>query len=200
MKKRILSILTITLYGCASLPSGTSNLALSNKQHNNKQTQTTAAENQCIGTVKLADDLANKFEPITDAALLNKALGSPDKGKLCQGQVYQSQSGVPITIYRAWNSTNPNSKLGAWWAFQIPAGEVSQYRSDYEICYQWSPIDKLVSCTLKPGTKVVVGNGQSAVCSDYLNYPVSAKQQIYIDDASLSVSNCATFNGEFSWK
>ncbi len=49
-------------------------------------------------------------------------------------------------------------------------------------------------------TKVVVGTGQSAECSDYLTYPVSDKQQIYIDDAANSLADCATFTGEFNWQ
>ena len=187
MKNILVSILVITLYGCASYPV-------------EKESQITGAYQLCLGSSNLPENFANKFESIEDAQLLNEALGSPDKGKLCQGQVYKSKKDAQINIYRAWNSTNPNSKFGKWWAFQEPSGEIAKYRSDYEICYQWSPLDKLVSCTLKPGTKVVVGTGQSAECSAYLTYPVSVKQQIYIDEASISLSNCTTFNGEFSWK
>jgi hypothetical protein len=33
-----------------------------------------------------------------------------------------------------------------------------------------------------------------------LTYPVSDRQQIYIDEASKAVSDCVTYNGEFSWK
>ncbi|WP_028864042.1 hypothetical protein [Psychromonas aquimarina] len=187
MKNILVSLLVITVYGCASHPL-------------EKEQQSTGAEQLCSGSSNLPESFADKFESIEDAQLLSEALGRPDKGKLCQGQVYASKKGIQITIYRAWNSTNPNSKFGKWWAFQKPSGEIAEYRADYEICYQWSPLDKLVNCTLKPGTKVVVGTGQSAECSAYLTYPVSAKQQIYIDDASISVSNCTTYNGEFSWK
>ncbi|OUS11381.1 hypothetical protein A9Q89_09050 [Gammaproteobacteria bacterium 53_120_T64] len=187
MKNILVSILAITLYGCASDPIG-------------KEPQITDTGQLCLGSSNLPGNLVNKFEFIEDAHLLNQALGSPNKGKLCQGQVYKSKEDTQIIIYRAWNSTNPNSKFGAWWAFQEPSGDIAKYRSDYEICYQWSPLDTLVSCTLKPGTKVVVGTGQSAECSAYLTYPASIKQQIYIDEASVSLSNCTTFNGEFSWQ
>ena len=154
----------------------------------------------CLGTTELPADLKDKFEPVTDEPLLNMALGSPTEGRLCKGQVYQSKKNSRMTIYRAWNSTNPNSKMGNWWAFQKPGGKVSLYRSEYEICYQWSPLDMLVSCTLKPGVKIVIGTGQSAKCSAYLTYPVSDRQQIYLDDASISVSTCTIYDGEFSWK
>ncbi len=177
----------LTFYGCASYQ-------IESEIHNSE------AEQICIGSTKLPDDIASNFEPIDDTPLLKEALGDPKKGKLCQGQAYISKKSSNIIIFRAWNSTNPNSKLGKWWAFTKPTGKISTYRSEYEICYQWSPLDKLVSCTLIPNTKVIVGNGQSTQCSEYLEYPVSEKLQIYINNASLSLTNCTVFDGEFSWK
>ena len=187
MRNLFISILILALYGCASYPIG-------------KEAQITDNARLCLGSSNLLDNLVSKFEAIEDIPLLNEALGSPNKGKLCQGRVYKSKENTQITIFRAWNSTSPKSKFGKWWAFKKPSGEISKYRSEYEICYQWSPLDKLVSCTLKPNTKVVIGTGQSAECSAYLTYPVSVKQQIFIDDASISLINCTVFNGEFSWK
>lgn len=154
----------------------------------------------CLGGVSLPENLSNNFDPVSDEKLLSKTLGEPGKGKLCQGQVYKSKADAQITVYRAWNSTNPGSQFGKWWAFDKPAGKTSKYRLDYEICYQWSPLDKMVSCTLKTDTKIVVGTGQSAMCSEYLAYPVSSKQQIYIDDAQNSVKNCTVFDDEFNWQ
>ncbi len=185
MRKIIAIIFILTLYGCSIYPIG-------------KETQTTSR--LCLGSTNLPDYLTDKFVLIEDKQLLNKALGLTNEGKLCQGKVYKSKPDTQITIFRAWNSTNPNSKFGKWWAFREPAGKISAYRSEYEICYQWSPLDKLVRCTLKPGVKVVAGTGQSAECSEYLTYPVSDKLQIYIDDASMSVTDCSIFDGEFNWK
>ncbi|MBM9520337.1 hypothetical protein JWG39_10995 [Desulforhopalus vacuolatus] len=188
MVKNILSIvLVLTLFGCADV------------QIDNN-CQFVDSEEICLGSSTLPNNIANKFEAVKDKTLLNKALGSPQKGALCQGQVYKSKKGSKIILYRAWNSTNPRSKLGQWWAFNKPLGEISKYRSDYEICYQWSPLDKLVRCTLKDDIKVVVGTGQSAECSEYLTYPVSDKQQIYIDDPANSLIDCTIFSGEFNWK
>jgi hypothetical protein len=162
-----------------------------------EQAQVTA---QCPGTVALPTAVAGAFEKIEDDALLQSALGQPKKGGLCQGQVYQTKKDTRVIVYRAWNSTNPSSQMGNWWAFHIPEGKVSQYRSDYEICYQWSPLDTMTHCTLKADTKVVIGTGQSAECSPYLLYPASTKIQIYIKDAASSVADCAVYDGEFSWK
>ncbi|MFT5722536.1 MAG: hypothetical protein ACI9W6_002865 [Motiliproteus sp.] len=188
MKNILAAVSVLTLFGCA------------NYQQVENNTQAVAGENLCIGSSNLPEDLADKFKSIDDDSFLETALGSPQKGKLCQGQAYVSKKDSQVVLYRAWNSTNPNSKFGKWWAFKKPAGEVAKYRSDYEICYQWSPLDKLVSCTLEANTKVVVGTGQSAECSEFLTYPVSHEQQIYIEDASISLTDCSVFKGEFNWK
>lgn len=189
MKNRVQYILTSLLVlivaGCASYPA---------------ERSVQEAAQLCLGHSNLPAGLISKFEATEDKRLLNDALGKPDKGKLCQGKVYKTKQNAQVTIFRAWNSTNPNSRFGKWWAFNKPSGKVADYRSSYEICYQWSSLDKLVRCHLKPGVSVVVGTGQSAKCSDYLTYPVSDKQQIYIDKASVSVENCTIFDGEFSWK
>ena len=187
LKKTLFSVLILTVYGCSTYQ-------LESEVNNSEANQV------CVGNTKLPDDIASNFEPIEDASLLKEALGSPKKGKLCQGQAYISKESENIIVFRAWNSTNKNSKFGKWWAFTKPTGKISIYRSEYEICYQWSPLDKLVSCTLIPNTKVIVGNGQSAQCSEYLTYQVSDTQQIYIENASLSLTNCKVFDGEFSWK
>lgn len=157
------------------------------------------ADYRCPGNTDLPDDFAGMFEPIEDEPLLESALDISNKGKLCQGKAYMAKQNVDITIYRAWNSTNPNSRLGQWWSFSRPDGKVSQYRTDFEICYQFSPLDKLTHCNLKEGTKLVVGTGQSVKCSDYLTYPTSATQQIYIEDAQSWLLNCTDYDGLFSW-
>lgn len=154
----------------------------------------------CEGSTALPPNFSAYFEPVDDPTLLNEALGEPNEGELCQGQVYVAEEATQVQIYRAWNSTNPGSRLGHWWAFDEPSGTVASYREDYEICYQWSPLDKMVSCTLTPGTKVVVGNGQSAQCSEYLSYPVSATQQVYIDKAAEAVSDCTDYDGMLTWE
>ena len=187
MKTILVIASVLTLFGCA-------NVQIDNKYQN------VNSEKVCLGSSELPNNIANKFEAVEDDLFLSKTLGIPQKGALCQGRVYKSKIDSKIILYRAWNSTNLNSKFGKWWAFNKPLGEISKYRSDYEICYQWSPLDKLVSCTLKADTKVVVGTGQSAKCSEYLTYPTSNKQQIYIDDPANSLIDCVVFNGEFTWK
>lgn len=153
----------------------------------------------CKGDTSLPDEWAGKLTPISDPEKEKQALELPGKGGLCIAQAYQVNANTDLTIYRAWNSTNPNSRLGQWWASARPSGLVSEYREDFEICYQWSPLDKLVSCKLAPGSKVVIGTGQSAVCSEYLTYPVSAAKQIFILDAGNKTSECEDFDAVMGW-
>ncbi|MGO2128990.1 MAG: hypothetical protein ACTH4U_09645 [Pseudoalteromonas prydzensis] len=182
MKRILIGALLVVIQGCVNVPKDTEQLPPA----------------PCIGSTVIAGDLGNQFKQVQDSALLAQAIGEPLKGKLCQGTVYESTD--EVTIYRAWNSTNPQSEFGQWWSFQFPSGNTAKYREDYEICYQWSPLDKLVKCTLKAGTKVVVGNGQSAQCSEYLSYPVSQQQQVFITNASDAVESCEGYDSVMSWK
>lgn len=178
----------IMLVGCATPP--------------NTYPPTKSAElaSSCLGTTDLPEHLAPYFDEVEDPELLNSTLGKTDQGKLCQGKVYQAKADTEVPIYRAWNSTNPNSQFGNWWAFSQPSGLTAQYRKEYEICYQWSPLDKLVSCRLSAGSKIVVGNGQSATCSEYLTYGKSAAQQVYLDNAAQQTLHCDVKNAVFSWQ
>ncbi len=154
----------------------------------------------CPGNVDLPPELAGKLTPVNDTALLNSSIGKPNKGKLCQGAVYQVKENTHINIFRAWNSTNPGSEMGSWWAHKKAEGPIADYRKDYEICFQWSPLDQLTHCQLKAGTKVVIGTGQSATCSPYLHYPTSTQKQIFIQNTADVVSNCRVYVAKFDWQ
>lgn len=164
-----------------------------------KVTEVNVLNSDCIGTTSLPDELAGKFKPVTDDELLTRSYGKPGAGRLCEGAVYELKQDADFLVYRAWNSTNPKSHYGNWWAYTKPVGKISEYRRDYEICYKWSPLDKLTRCTLKKGAKVVIGTGQSAVCSEYLTYPVSETQQIYIENAKEQMLGCEDSDAVFEW-
>jgi hypothetical protein len=125
---------------------------------------TNSNSSTCPGTANLPSELAPYFVADVDETLLKSAIASPNQGMLCQAKVYKLKEDALLPLYRAWNSTNPNSKLGHWWGFNLPVGKSSQYRADFEICYQFSPLDKLSQCKLKAGSKIVVGTGQSMLC------------------------------------
>ncbi len=196
MKSLILISFITLLSACSHLEPGQGD-SLDSKQVE----QTVSAENDiCPGTAELPPQFIALLTPVSDEPLLKSTLGAPGEGMLCQGKVYEVNKGARLMLYRAWNSTNPDSRLGNWWAFYRPDGLIAQYREDYEICYQWSPLDKLTNCLIKPGTRVVVGTGQSARCSQYLTYAASAAQQIYLSSASDSVSSCNDHNAFFRWQ
>lgn len=149
----------------------------------------------CKGNLSSAPE---GFQPIDAPELIAQAKKGPGQGGVCDAQAYRV-SGTRA-IYRAYNGTHPQSKLGAWWALEEPSGSVSTYRKDYEICYQWSPLDRLVKCTLRAGAKVVLGTGQSVVCSEHLSYSTSASLQLYVADAAQDALDCTDFDGMLSWQ
>lgn len=198
--RQLLLVSSLFITGCATTSTATSPATATAKTN----PQPTAQPASCQGEVTLPASWQSIFTAVTDPtaaeqALLANAIGEPTKGKLCQGQVFTVNASAPAALYRAWNSTNPRSRLGSWWAMSAPEGAVAQYREDYEICYQWSALDKLVQCQLQPGTQVVIGTGQSAECSQYLTYPTSASLQVYIEGSDTVMGSCQDFTGVFNW-
>ncbi len=100
--------------------------------------------------------------PVADAALLQQALGKSGAGKICAGQVYQASQ--PIQLYRVWDSSKSYTQLGQWWSAEIAQGPKAAYQRANAICPAWSALDQQVSCQLKAGSLVVIGNTQSADC------------------------------------
>ncbi len=131
--------------------------------------------------------------PTDDPALLQLAVGEPNQGKLCTGQVLIANKAV--LVYRVWDQARPGSLYGSWWSFQQPTGNREQYRIDNAICPEWSALDVVSVCQIKIGSKLVTGPGQSARCSDELTYPPSTVNQIYLPNNLqqnfLQVENCS---------
>ncbi len=114
----------------------------------------------CVGPLPKA--LAG-LTPVQDTALLQQALGATGAGKICAGQVYQVKQ--PIRLYRVWDGSKSYTKLGQWWSAELPQGPKAAYQRANAICPAWSALDQHVSCQLKPGSLVVIGNTQSADCA-----------------------------------
>ena len=162
-------------------------------------TATAISAAECAGDMELPVELSRKFTAVSDPELLAQSIGEANEGKLCQGQVYVAKQNTQVMLFRGWNASNPASEFGEWWALKSPRGQIAQYRRDYQICYQWSPLDKMTLCSLKAGAKVVIGTGQSATCSSYLDYPSSAKKQVYLANANADLFDCSSYNAEFNW-
>ncbi len=87
------------------------------------------------------------------------------QGGLTEGLVVQLTEDVPV--YRMWSgpakkdSRGNTNRIGQWWSYDAPTGPVSGYRTDYEICNGWNDLTWVATCTLKKGSVVVIGPGQS---------------------------------------
>lgn len=155
-------------------------------------------QTKCAKAQPLPPTLAAALQKTHNPALLKKALGLPEAGGLCAGQVYTVTT--PITLYRVWNSTFAGSQLGHWWTWQKPQGAIADYRQQNAICYQWSPLDKLTQCQIAAGTQLVIGSGQSARCSAFLAYPVSSQLQIFLANSAAHTSHCQNFTAHWQWQ
>lgn len=136
----------------------------------------------CPGTVETHDGLRES----SDEALLKQALGDPGKGSLCTGKVFEVTK--PVTVYRVWNKAKAYTQLGRWWSFSTPKGPVSAYRAANAICPEWSDLDVVSECKLKPGVKIVVGPGQSATCEKG-GFPASATNQVFVPNDTRDPAN-----------
>lgn len=151
---------------------------------------TLPATSHCTGTIAAPPA---GLSPTEDPQLLQLAIGEPNQGKLCTGQVLIANEAV--LVYRVWDQARPGSLYGSWWSFQQPSGSREQYRIDNAICPEWSALDVVSVCQIKIGSKLVTGPGQSARCSDELTYPPSTVNQIYLPNNLqqnlLQVENCS---------
>ena len=142
----------------------------------------------CVGKVETPPQ---GLVEINDIALLQQTLGASSQGKLCTGKVFQAEE--PVTVYRVWNSDKSYTVYGSWWSFEEPEGPKQEYREDNGICPSWSTLDRMTSCTIKVGSKIVVGPGQSAECKNF-TYPKSDVNQVFIANDSrdniILVDNC----------
>ncbi len=177
------------LAGCSTLPSSTAPLTKSPATTEPTTAPLATAATDCVGNIQAP---AVGLEATSDPELLQSALGQPDKGQLCMGQVFVATA--PVKVYRVWDQAKSYTLYGRWWSFMLPKGPTDQYREANAICPNWSVLNQMSSCTLKVGSKIVVGPGQSADCGEGLVYPKSAVNQVYINNDSrnnvLWVENC----------
>lgn len=119
----------------------------------------------------------------------NMAEGEPGAGGMCNSKVFYPDS--TIEVYRAYDTASHHSKFGRWWSFEKPAGEKASYREANAICPEWSKLDAVVMCRIKPGTYFAVGTTQSAQCETQ-QYGTNAAVQVYIPNSedALLVEDC----------
>lgn len=143
----------------------------------------------CVGQVQ---SLAGLLE-IENGTLLDEVLAPTGKGKVCTAKVFSVTS--TRTIYRVFDSSKPYTKFGGWWSFTPPSGSRGEHRAANAICPEWSKLDRLVKCEIRPGTEVVVGTTQSAKCENDLVFSKTAENQVFVanngKDGIFHVGACA---------
>lgn len=159
-------------------------------------------KNNCLGHIETHHELEIISSPLdsTDTELLKRAVLTKDEGGLCMGSIFVVKK--PIVVYRVWNKNESKTAKGRWWTFDKPTGTLQGFREDYEVCCQWGPKNKVDACSLKVGSKIVVGPGQSVDCTKVVNhcgpdckdtrYEISEKNQVFILVPEQDLENCVT--------
>lgn len=144
----------------------------------------------CLGSV--APGSAGLSES-GSAVLLERAQMPSGKGGVCAAKVFSVTA--PVTLYRVFDSSKPYTKYGGWWSLRAPGGSKEDYRVANAICPEWSNLDRLVSCEVRPGTQLVLGTTQSAECGGGVAYAKTAEIQVYVPNDGrvgiIHVGNCA---------
>lgn len=119
------------------------------------------------------------------------AIKPEGQGGVSQALVIKLSQDVPV--YRMWNGpviAGNTNRMGGWWAFDAPRGTREGYRRAYEICGTWNQLVWVATCTLKQGSVVAIGPGQSVsadTCGDasgYERYDANVRDwQVYVDKA-----------------
>jgi len=99
-----------------------------------------------------------------------------------------------LSVYRLWagpsvkDAQGRTSRIGQWWTFDAPAGTLASFRQRYEVCEKWDTLRFVAQCTLRRGSVVVIGPGQSVSAKTCGNptesYPANDRDlQVYIHEA-----------------
>lgn len=127
-------------------------------------------------------------------ANLAGAVKPAGEGGLARGLVVRLTVDVPV--WRVWSgpakkdARGNTNRIGQWWAGDAPRGSQQEYRAAYAICARWNDLTWVAKCSLKSGSVVAIGPGNSvsaATCGDAAGqeaYPVNEKDwQVYVSKA-----------------
>ena len=181
--RSIAALLPLLLVGCANLTNsaGSSGLGIDGVM--------------CVGSV--AGSTTGLFESV-NPALLSKAQMQTGKGGVCAAKVFASTT--TVVLYRVFDSSKPYTKFGGWWSLNRPGGSKAEYRVANAICPEWSNLDRLVSCEVRPGTQVVLGTTQSAQCADGTLYAKTEETQVFVpNDGRVGIIHVGNCTEEASW-
>lgn len=149
----------------------------------------------CVGTVA---PLPRGLAESTHSMLAESVRMPSGKGGVCSAKVVSVTQ--PVVLYRVFDGSMPHTKFGAWWALKPPGGTRSDYRQAYAICPEWSRLDRVVSCEVRPGSQLVLGTTQSAACADGMVYAKTAEIQAYVpNDAAVGIVHVGHCSEELAW-
>lgn len=155
---------TVFVTACATVPSEPTPRGVGVDGHN------------CAGSVP--DQPASGLLVSANPTLLDHARGATGAGKLCDAKVFAVTQ--PIRLYRLYTAGWPNSKFGGWWAIEKPTGSKASYQSTYAVCPEWNELDRLVVCEVRPGSQIVIGDTQAALCKDGQSLPKTTALQVFV--------------------
>lgn len=149
----------------------------------------------CVGNViSSVNGLAESVNP----ALLAKARMQTGKGGVCAAKVFAAIA--PVVLYRVFDGNKPYTKFGSWWSLQHPGSSKDAYREANAICPEWSKLDRVVACEVRPGTQIVLGTTQSAQCRDGTLYAKTAAIQVFVaNDSRAGIIHIGHCSKEQNW-
>jgi hypothetical protein len=155
------------------------------------------ASGQTVGvsrTIAASLELVAAGDPAYSAADPDGGTGEPGAGKVTRPYVVRLTR--DLAVYRLWagpavrDAEGRTSRIGQWWTFDRPAGTLAAFRRRYEVCEKWDTLRWVAQCTLRRGSVVVIGPGQSVsaqTCGDPSgreSYPANDRDlQLYIHEA-----------------
>jgi hypothetical protein len=149
----------------------------------------------CVGTTV---ESVPGLTATTNAALQSQAQLATGKGGTCTAKTFSVTA--PVVLYRVFDSSNAHSKFGSWWALTRPTGPKDAYRTAYGICPEWSNLDRMVSCEIRPGSEVVIGTTQSATCADGSVLPKTASNQVFVpNNGKAGITHVGACTDEVVW-
>ncbi len=181
--KTAVLVVSLVLGGCASVPGGGD-----------------AGERgidgvACVGRVaEVIPGLAASGNP----SLVEKTQLASGKGGVCAAKVFAVTA--PVVLYRVFDSARPYTKYGGWWSMSRPGTSKTDYRAANAICPEWSNLDRVVACEVRPGTQIVLGTTQSAVCADGSTYAQTAQTQVFVaNDGKAGIVHVGACGEEAVW-
>ena len=154
-----------------------------------------------IDGIACAGSVASSVEGLAESdnpPLLAKAQMQTGKGGVCSARVFAATA--PVVLYRVFDASKPYTKFGGWWSLKRPGNSKAEYRAANAICPEWSNLDRVVSCEIRPGTQVVLGTTQSVACADGSVYSKTAETQVFVaNDSRAGIIHVGACSEEASW-